>query len=81
MADCEEVVYEAQVISYHTYCYFMCSLVHLYQVDRAQMNLDDLCNKLTAKESVDRVMQHWQKTRSPLVYWTREMANMAETET
>ena len=45
------------------------------------MNLDDLCNKLTAKKSVDRVMEHWQKTRSPLVYWTREMANMAKTET
>ena len=45
------------------------------------MNLDDLCNKLTAKKSVDRVMEHWQKTRSPLVYWTGKMANMAETET
>ena len=44
------------------------------------MNLDDLCNELTGKGSIDRVMQHWQLTRSPLVHWTRKMANMAKTE-
>ena len=51
-----------------------------FKVDSKQMDLDDLCNEVNAEESINRVMQHWQKTRSPLVYWTRKMANLAETE-
>ena len=46
------------------------------------MNLDDLCDgPITAKESIHRVMHHWRNTRSPLVYWTREMANKAASKT
>ena len=44
------------------------------------MNVDELCNANTAKDSLDRVMRHWQHTRSPFVYWTRKMVNMAATE-
>ena len=54
----------------HSYCESL-------QVDRAPMNLDDLCDEITANESIHRVMHHWKHTRSPLVYWTRQMANMA----
>ena len=33
------------------------------------MDVDELCSH---NDSLDRVMQHWQNTHSPMVYWTRQ---------
>ena len=41
------------------------------------LNLDDLC---TGQNTIERVMRHWQFTRSPLVYWTQKMVKMATTD-
>ena len=46
------------------------------------LNLDDLCDESNEEglKSTERVMRHWTHTRSPLVYWTQKMVNMATTE-
>ena len=49
------------------------SITH-HQVDSTNLNLEDLCDNPV---NTERVMRHWQFTRSPLVYWTRKMADMA----
>ena len=41
----------------------------ILQVDSRGFEIDELCRNT---ESRDRVMQHWQNTHSPLVYWTRQ---------
>ena len=40
------------------------------------MNLNELCNEVDGQTSLKRVMDTWGKTRSPLVYWARQMAQM-----
>ena len=47
-------------------------------MDSTNLNLDDLCGENKHEPgSIERVMRHWQFTRSPLVYWTRKMVHMA----
>ena len=41
----------------------------ILQVDSRGFEIDELCRNT---EKRDRVMQHWQNTHSPLVYWTRQ---------
>ena len=40
------------------------------------MDVDELCSH---NDSLDRVMQHWQNTHSPMVYWTRQTVQKIQT--
>ena len=44
------------------------------------LDTDDLCNKITGLHTMDRAMHHWQNTRSPMVYWTRDILQKAATD-
>ena len=41
----------------------------IFQVDSRSLDVDELCSH---NDSLDKVMQHWQNTHSPMVYWTRQ---------
>ena len=53
----------------------------VFQVDSSVLNLDDLCEPVLWQDDIgiDRVMTHWGHTQSPQVYWTRQMAWLANT--
>ena len=44
------------------------------------LDTDDLCNKITGFHSMERAMHHWQNTRSPMVYWTRDIIQKSATD-
>ena len=50
-------------------------------MDSTNLNLDDLCSENKHEPgSIERVMRHWQFTRSPLIYWTRKMVDLMTTD-
>ena len=49
----------------------------MFQEDSHDLNLEELCDEITGKESIDRVMGLWRKTNSPIAYWTRQMVDMS----
>ena len=58
-------------------------LDQITKVSKLSLNLDDLCDESIgekSQKSTERVMRHWQFTRSPLVYWTQKMVKEATTE-
>ena len=40
-------------------------------MDSRGLDIDELCKRHDSPD-IDRVMQHWQSTHSPMVYWTRQ---------
>ena len=41
------------------------------------MNLDELCNENSGKDTIQRVMLPWDNTHSSLIYWAQQMTHMS----
>lgn len=42
-------------------------------MDSRGLDIDELCR---SQDNLDRVMQHWQNTHSPMMHWTRQTVQM-----
>ena len=51
---------------------------NIFQVDSRGLDIDELCKRHDSPD-IDRVMQHWQNTHSPMVYWTRQTVQKIQT--
>ena len=54
------------------------SVRNIFQVDSRGLDIDELCKRHDSPD-IDRVMQHWQNTHSPMVYWTRQTVQKIQT--